>query len=40
LWRRQRELERILADRLEIEPVKAEAQRELEEITEYLRKSP
>jgi hypothetical protein len=40
LWRRQRELERILADRLEIEPVKAEAQRELEEITERLRKSP
>jgi hypothetical protein len=39
LWRRQRELERILADRLETEPVKAEAQRELEEITEYLRKS-
>src|ERR1017187_756251 len=25
LWRRQRELERILHDRLEIEPVKAEA---------------
>ncbi len=40
LWRRQRELERVLADRLEIEPVKAEAQRELEEITEHLRQSP
>ena len=40
LWRGQRELERVLADRLEIEPVKAEALRELEEITEYLRQSP
>ena len=40
LWRHQRELERILRDRLEIEPVKAEAQRELEEITEHLRQSP
>jgi hypothetical protein len=40
LWRRQRELERVLQDRLEIEPVKAEAQRELEEITEHLRQSP
>jgi hypothetical protein len=40
LWRRQRELERILGDRQEIEPVKAEAQRELEEITEALRQSP
>ena len=40
LWRRQRELERVLADRLEIEPVKAEALRELEQVTEYLRKSP
>jgi hypothetical protein len=40
LWRHQRELERILHDRLEIEPVKAEAQSELEEITEHLRKSP
>jgi hypothetical protein len=40
LWRRQRELERVLADRLEIEPVKAEAQQELEEITEHLRLSP
>ena len=40
LWRRQRELERILHDRLEIEPVKAEALRELEEVTEHLRQSP
>jgi hypothetical protein len=40
LWRRQRELERILRDRLEIELVKAEAQSELEEITERLRQSP
>jgi hypothetical protein len=40
LWRHQRELERILHDRLEIEPVKAEAQGELEEITEHLRQRP
>ena len=40
LWRRQRELERVLEDRREIEPVKAEALRELEEITEHLRTSP
>ncbi len=40
LWRRQRELERVLEDRLEIEPVKAEALRELEELTERLRQSP
>ena len=40
LWRRQRELERVLEDRLEIEPVKLEAQRELEEIVEHLRQSP
>jgi hypothetical protein len=40
LWRRQRELEGVLQDRLAIEPVKAEAQRELEEITEGLRQSP
>ena len=40
LWRRQRELERVLADRQEIEPVKAEALRELEEVTEFLRTSP
>jgi hypothetical protein len=40
LWRRQGELERVLADRLAIEPVKAEALRELELITEHLRQSP
>jgi len=40
LWRRQRELERMIADRQESEPVKAEALRELEQVTEYLRKSP
>jgi hypothetical protein len=40
LWRRQRELERVLEDRLAIEPVKAEALRELEEVTEHLRTSP
>jgi hypothetical protein len=40
LWRRQRQLERVLEDRQEIEPVKAEALRELEEVTEFLRTSP
>ena len=40
LWRRQRALERVLEDDREIEPVKAEALRELEEVTEFLRKSP
>ncbi len=40
LWRRQRELERVLEDDDQIEPVKAEALRELEEVTEFLRKSP
>jgi hypothetical protein len=40
LWRRQRELERVIESDQEIEPVKAEALRELEEITEFLRKSP
>jgi len=40
LWRRQRELERVLEDRLEIEAVKTEALQELEELTEYLRQSP
>ncbi len=30
----------MLEDRQEIEPVKAEALRELEEVTEFLRKSP
>jgi hypothetical protein len=37
LWRRQRELERVIEDSHEIEPVKAEALRELEEVTEQLR---
>ena len=37
LWRRERALERVLADRHETEPVKAEALRELEEVTEFLR---
>ena len=40
LWRRQRALERVLEDDQEIEPVKAEALRELEEVTEFLRKNP
>jgi hypothetical protein len=40
LWRRQRELERVIEDRHEIERVQAEALRELEEITEHLRQSP
>lgn len=40
LWRRQRALERLLEDDQEIEPVKAEALRELEQVTEFLRKSP
>ena len=40
LWRRQRELERVIEDRHEIERVQAEASRELEEITEHLRQSP
>ena len=39
LWRRQRALERVLEDDDAIEPVKAEALRELEEVTEFLRKS-
>jgi hypothetical protein len=39
LWRRQRELERVLEDRHEIEPVKAEALRELEGVTLFLRTS-
>jgi hypothetical protein len=37
LWRRQRELERVLADSRKIEPVKAEALRELEEVTQQMR---
>jgi len=40
LWRRQRGLERVLEDDRASEPAKAEALRELEEITEFLRKSP
>jgi hypothetical protein len=40
LWCRQRALEAVLEDDRESEPVKAEALRELEEITEFLRKSP
>jgi hypothetical protein len=37
LWRRQHELERILADSSEIEPVKAEALHELEYVSYCLR---
>jgi len=40
LWRRQRALEGVLEDEDAIEPVKTEALRELEEVTEFLRKSP
>jgi hypothetical protein len=40
LWRRQLELEHAIADEEETEPVKAEALRELDEVTEYLRTSP
>jgi hypothetical protein len=40
LWRRQRALEAVLEDDRESEPVRAEALRELEEVTEFLRKSP
>ena len=40
MWRRQRALEAVLEDDQESEPVKAEALRELEEVTEFLRKSP
>jgi hypothetical protein len=40
LRQKQRELERILDDRNEIEPVKAEAMRELQEIYEFQRRSP
>jgi len=39
LWRRQRELERVLEDRRAEEPVKAEAVQELEEVCEFLRTS-
>ena len=38
LRRKQRELEAVLDDELAIEPVKAEARREREEILEFLRK--
>jgi hypothetical protein len=37
LWRRQVELERVIADRHQIEPVKAEALRELEEVSNLMR---
>ena len=40
MWRRQRILERVLEEDEAIEPAKAEALRELEEVTDYLRKSP
>ena len=40
LWRRQRELEAVMDDPQQIEPVKAEALREFEEVSDYLRKSP
>ena len=40
LWRQQRVLERVIEDEREIEPVRAEAVRELEEITEFLRENP
>ena len=40
LWRRQRTLEQVLEDDDAIEAVKAEALRELEEVSEFLRKSP
>jgi hypothetical protein len=39
LRRKQRALERVLDDELAIEPVKAEARREREEILEFLRKN-
>jgi hypothetical protein len=39
LRRKQRELEAVLDDELAIEPVKAEARREREEILEFLRKN-
>ena len=40
LWRKQRELERLLEDPDAIEAVKAEALRALEEVAGFLRKSP
>jgi hypothetical protein len=39
LRRKQRNLETVLDDELAIEPVKAEARREREEILEFLRKT-
>jgi hypothetical protein len=38
IWKKQKELEAILDDESESEPVKAEALRELEEIVEFQRK--
>jgi hypothetical protein len=40
LWERQRELERLLQGGRGPEPYRAEAQQELEQITDYLRKTP
>jgi hypothetical protein len=40
MWGRQRELERLLHNAREPEPVRAEALRELEQITQYLRQTP
>jgi hypothetical protein len=40
LRQKQKELERIVDDRNEIEPVKAEAMRELQEIYEFQRRNP
>ena len=40
LRRRQHELEAVLEDDLEAEPAKAEARRQVEEISEFLRKNP
>ena len=39
LRRQQRKLEAVLEDQREIEPVKAEARRELEEIADFLRQN-
>ena len=39
LRRKQRSLEAVLGDAREIEPVKAEARRELDDIADYLRKN-
>ena len=40
LRQKQKELERILDDRNEIEPVKAEAMRELQEIYDFQKRNP